>query len=258
VTVAAGLAAIWLAVLVVIGVALEGRTRRGVADRIAESLQADATIESGDLALVRGGIDLDNLAVHRDDLIGQLSLTVAGLSCALPPLGLALVDRDCRELVVRGTRLEVSTLAVFRLRHPRRPPLHARHVVIDDARLELAATALLPSLGRVTITIEHAEAGDTVFKTPVSWLFALRALRATIELPAGLTLHVSYEHGELRVAGGLFGSVPIALPVALPVADLADDPGAELAKLVALGKDLAERLVTRKAEDWLKSKLSSP
>lgn len=255
-TAVVGLAAIWLAALVVAGVALEGRTRRGVAERIAESLQAGATIERGELALVRGGIELDGLAVQRDDLIGRLSLTVAGLSCELPPLGLALVDRDCRELVVRGTRLEISTLALFRMRHPRRPPLHARHVVIDDARFELAATALLPSLGRVTITIEHAEAGDTIFKTPVSWLLALRALRASIELPAGITLHLRYEHGELQVAGSLFGAAPVALPIALPVADLAEDPAAELARLVAFGKDLAERLVTRKAEDWLRSKLS--
>ena len=96
--------------------------------------------------------------------------------------------------------------------------------MIDDARLALSPSALLPGLGRVAITIEHAEAGATVFKTPLSWLFALGALRAAIELPAGITLELTYDHGELVVAGGLFGAAPIALPVALPVADLADDP----------------------------------
>jgi hypothetical protein len=255
---ACAIAVLWLAALLVVDAALEGRTRRRTAERIAESLQADATIDRGDLALVRGGIDLDGLTVRRDDLIGHLTITVAGLHCALPPLGLALIDRDCRELAIRGTRLSISTAALFRLKHPRRPPLHAQHVVIDDARLEFSPSAFVPDLGRVAIAIEHAEAGDTTFKTPLSFLFTLRALRATVELPAGITLELTYELGQLYVAGAIFGSTPIALPVALPVADLADDPQAEIAKLVAFGKDLAAQLVTRRAEDWLKSKLSVP
>jgi hypothetical protein len=64
--------------------------------------------------------------------------------------------------------------------------------------------------------------------------------------------------GLLRVAGGIFGATPIALPITPPVADLADDPQAEVTKIFAFGKALAERMVTRRAEDWLKSKLSSP
>jgi hypothetical protein len=255
---AGALVAIWLVALLAIDLGLEGRTRRGVAERIAESLQADATIERGSLALVRGGIDLEDLTVRRDDLIGHLAITTAHLHCELRPLGLALVDRGCRELAVQGTHLDVSTMALFKLKRPRRPPLHALRVAIDDARLELSPSALLPSLGRVVIAIEHAEAGETTFKTPLSFLFALRALRATIELPAGITLELRYERGQLRVAGGIFGATPIALPIVLPVADLADDPHAEIAKLVDFGKDVAERLVTRTAEDWLKSKLSSP
>lgn len=244
----------WLAALLVIDVTLEGRTRSRIADRIAESLQAEATIDRGDLALLRGAIDLQDLKVLRDDLIGHLSLTVANLHCELRPLGLALVSRDCRDLALRGTRLEVSTAALFKLKRPKRPPLHALHVVLDDARFELLPSAFLPGLGRVVIAIEHAEAGETIFKTPLSWLFALRALRATIDLPAGITLRLTYEDGQLRVAGGIFGATPVALPVALPVADFADDPRAEIAKLIDFGKDVAERLVVRKVEDWLPSK----
>jgi hypothetical protein len=257
-TYAGVLVALWLGALLAIGIGLEGRTRRGVAERIAESLQADATIERGDLALVRGGIDLEGLAVRRDDLIGHLAIAIAHLHCELRPLGLALIDRSCRELAVQGTRFEISTAALFRLKRPRRPPLHARRVLIDDARLELSPSALLPNLGGVVIAIDHAEASETIFKTPLSWLFALRTLRATIELPAGITLELRYELGQLRVAGSIFGSTPVALPVALPLADLADDPRAEMAKLVEFGKDVAERLVARKAEDWLRSKLSLP
>jgi hypothetical protein len=252
------LVAMWLVALLVLDAALVGRTRGRIAERLGDSLQSQATTEDGNLALVRGYIDLDNLAIRRDDLIGHLSISAASVHCELPPLGLALVDRDCRGLFVRGTRLEVSTAALFKLRRPKRPPLRARRVVVEDARLEFSPSAFLPSLGRVAIDIERAEAGPTVFKTPLSWIFALRALRATIDLPAGIALRLSYDDGELRVSGGIFGSTPIALPLALPVPDLADDPSAEIAKLVVLGKDLAERLVVLKAEDWLRSKLSLP
>lgn len=242
--------------LVVTGMALEGRTRRGIAERIAESLHADAAIERGSLALVRGRLDLEALAVHRDDAVGHLAITVDDLRCDLPPLGLALVDGDCRELAISGARFEVSSAALFKLRPPRRPPLHAGRVVIDDARLVFAPSAFLPDLGRVAIAIAHAEIGDTRFKTPLSWLFALRELDATIELPAGLTLELAYDHGLLHVSGPLFGATPVTLPVALPAAQPGDDARAEIARLGTFGKDVAQRLVLQRVAGWLASKLS--
>ena len=242
--------------LVVTDFALEGRTRRSVADRIAESLQADTAIERGSLSLVRGALELEALAVRRDDAIGHLGITVADLHCDLPPLGLALVDRDCRELAITGTRLEVSSAALFKLPHPRRAPLHARRVVIDDARFAFSPSAFVPDLGRIAIDIAHAEAGDTTFKTPLSWLFALRELRATIELPPGITLQLTYDHGELRAAGGPLGATPVVVSIALPATDPADDARAQVARLVAFGKDVAERLVVQRAEDWLHTKLT--
>jgi hypothetical protein len=255
---AGALILVWLGGLVVADFALEDRTRQRVADRLTESLQAAATVAGGDLALVRGSIDFDDLAVRRDDLIGRLTITIGSLHCQLPPLGLALFDRDCRQLELRKTRLEVSTAALFKLKRPRRPPLAVGGVVLDDARLELSPSALVPSLGRVVIAIEHAEAGATVFKTPLSWLFGLRQLRATVELPGGVTLQLSYEAGELRASGGVFGPTPIVVPVTLPVRDPADDPAAEMAVLVDFGKGLAEQLFVHRAEDWLKAKLAPP
>lgn len=245
-----------LGALVVTGTALEGRTRHRIAERIAEALQADAAIERGDLALVRGRLDLAGLAVHRDDAVGHLAITVDDLRCELPPLGLALVDGDCRELAIAGARFEVSSGALLRLRRPRRPPLHAGRVVIDDARLVFAPSALVPDLGRVAIAIAHAEVGDTRFKTPLSWLFALRELDATIELPVGFTLALGYDHGLLRVSGALFGATPVTVPVALPAAAPGDDARAEIARLAAFGKQVAQRLVVQRAASWLESKLS--
>jgi len=253
-----GLAAIGLVLvaLVVAGMALEARTRRGVAERIAESLQAEATIARGNLSLVFGTLDLEALAVRRDDAVGHLAIGVAGIRCALPPLGIALFDRDCRELAVREVRFEVSAAALFKLKHPRRPPLHARRVVVDDARFEFSPSAFLPGLGRIAIAIAHADAGETRFKTPLSWLMALRTLRATIELPAGVAVELRYEAGVLSASGPLFGAAPVVVPIALPAADPADDAAAEVARLAAFGKDVAERVAMQRAQDWLNAKLS--
>src|SRR4051812_9501526 len=98
VLIVAGVVAAWLILLVVLGLLRGGRIARGVADRLGESLQGTATFEGSDLSLVRGRLELERVTVRRDDAIGQLSLDVAGVRCELPPLGLALVDRECREL----------------------------------------------------------------------------------------------------------------------------------------------------------------
>ncbi len=178
--------------------------------------------------------------------------------CELAPLGLALVDHDCRE--PRDPRRAVRVLergAVQAAQRSRRAPLRVGRVVIDDARLEASPSAIVPSVGRVAIAIEHAEAGATVFKTPLSWLFALRATCArTIELPAGISVQLGYHDGKVSASGSIFGSKPVEMPVELPVADLADDAKAEMAKLVKTGTSLAEQLLTHRAEDWIKSKLS--
>jgi hypothetical protein len=255
---AVALAALWLGGLVIADVALEDRIRQAVADRLADAVQGDSTIARGDLALVRGSLELADLAVRRDDPAGHLVFTMGSFRCDLLPLGLALVEHRCRELAIRGSHLEVSMAALLRLRRPTRTPRQVGRVVIDDARFELLPSEVVPNLGRVAIAIEHAEAGDTVWKTPLSWIFALGALRATVEVPAGTTVQLSYAQGELRVSGGIWGAAPVALPVALPVRDAADDPAAELAKLVAFGKDVARQLVVRRAGDWLKSKLAPP
>jgi len=59
----------------------------------------------------------------------------------------------------------------------------------------------------------------------------------------------------LTAAGSLFGSSPVALPIELPVAGAAKDAHDEFQLLVQLGRQIAERLVAKRAEDWLKSKL---
>lgn len=251
----AGALAIWIVGLLIAGVALVGRTTEQIASRLGESLGAKATVGESDLQLVRGGLVMEQLAVRRDDVVGELTLDVAELDCDLPPLGLVIFDRACGSLVVRGVHLEVSTFALFKIEKPKRRALRAEEVVIEDATLVFLPSSMIPSLGRMQVTIEHAVAGPTTFKTPLSWLFALRTLRAAIELPAGITVKLAYADGMLTAAGSLFGSKPISLPVQLPVADLAHDGQAEVRQLVELGKNLAEELVVQRAKDWVDSKL---
>jgi hypothetical protein len=255
VLIVAGVVAAWIVLLVVLGLAYGGRTAGRVAARLGESLQGTAAFGDADLALVRGGLSLERLAVRRDDALGRLSLDVAGVGCDLPPLGLALADRECRELAVDGVRLEVSALALLRLQQARRPPIRARRVVIRDAVLGFAPSAFLPGLGRVEVRIERAVAGPTRFRTPLSWVFALEALRAAVELPGGITVRLDYRDGVMAASGSVFGSAPVEIPVTLPVREAADDGRAELARLVAFGRELAELLVMRRAGEWLRSKL---
>ncbi len=252
--VAVGGIALWLAVLVIAGVIYGGRAGDRVASRLADSLVAEVTLDGANLALIRGHLVLDRLAVRKEDL-GHLAIAIETIRCELPPLGIALIDHECRDLIVRGVRLEVSAAAVFQLKHPKRKPMRVRHVEIDDAVLTFAPSAFLPSLGRISIKIDHAEAGPTTFRTPLSWIFTLIALDATIELPAGITVKLGYANGVLTAAGGVFGSKPVALPLEIRIPQSTDDAKEEVEKLVGLGKDLAEQLVARRAEDWLEHKL---
>ena len=138
---------------------------------------------------------------------------------------------------------------------PKRAPIRARRVVIDDAQLVFAPSAFLPSLGRVAIAIDHAEAGPTVFRTPLSWLLALDTLSMRLDLPAGISLHLAYRGGKLSASGSLFGATPVELPVELPVATGARDAHDELDLLIKTAEDLGERLIARRAQDWLESTL---
>lgn len=247
------LVALWLIALVAIGL-IGGRTiEKRVIARVGEPLQATATIDRTELALIRGHLDLTKIHVIRDEG-GHLEIDVGDIRCDLPPFGLALIDDDCRTLTIRGMRVNVSAAGVFKLRKAS-SPVHARKVVIDDAILDASPSALAPGLGKIQITVEHAEANDTLFKTPFSWIFALESLRAKVVLPGDIEVKLGYEHGKLTVAGAMFGSKPIELPFAIPVADLADDPAGELKKLAKLGKDIGEEVLAQRAKDWFLNKL---
>lgn len=253
--IAACVVAGWLLLLWLLGFALGSRQERRTADRLAESLQALVTIDTSDLALIRGRWTLNGLVVRHEDPVGKLSIDVAGVRCELGPLGWALVNRDCRELVVSGVRMDVSSTQVFKQKRPKRKQVRADRVVIDDAQLVFSSKAIAPTLGTIEIAIEHAESGATVFRTPLSWLLTLEQLRATLTLPARIVVTLRYERGVLTAAGSLFGSAPVELPLELPAQGDAKDGHEEMQQLIALGKDIGKQLVARRAVDWLQSKL---
>ncbi len=247
-----GVIVAWLILLVILG-AIYGREKaQNVADRIGESLQATGTIDDHDLALVRGHLELAHLRVQREDVVGKLALDVGEVRCDLAPLGIALVDSSCRELAISNVQLELTSFALFKLKRPKRTPIQADSVVIDNAVMVFSPSAVVQSLGKVRLVIEHAEAGPTSFKTPLSWLFSLESFRATLELPIG-TMKLAYANGLLTAQGSVFGKRAVVLPVRLPAADAAEDPAAEIKRLVKLGRELAEQLVAQKTRDWLRS-----
>ncbi len=248
------LVGVWFAVLLVLDAIYGGRIADRVGERLAESLQGTATIDGSDLALVRGHLDLSDLRVVRDDLVGHLSLKVDNVRCELAPLGIGVVDHGCRTLAIRGTRLEVSTASLFQLKAPKRAPIHTERVIIDDAELAFSPSAFVPGLGRVTIHIDHAESGETTFYTPLAWLITMESLEAHLDLPAGITVRLRYAAGVMSASGTLFGSEPVAMPLPLHL-PTAIDAKTQIQQLVEIGKSVAEDLVAKRAEDWIKSKL---
>src|SRR5205085_3672618 len=137
--------------------------------------------------------ELGGLHVGRADDTGKLALDVREIHCELPPLGAALFDRDCRELAIGGMRLSATSLALFKLERPKRPPLHVYWVTIDDAAFEIDAVG---NYGRGQLTLAHVEAGTTTFKTPLSWIFNLAELRAQVVLPVPFgTIDIAYRYG---------------------------------------------------------------
>ncbi|HUS32327.1 MAG TPA: hypothetical protein VMZ53_27695 [Kofleriaceae bacterium] len=256
--VTAGLVVLWLVVLVILGAVLGNRYARNTEARVGESLQASATVASSDLALVRGRLTLDNVAIRRDDAVGHLAIDVVNVRCELAPLGWALIDRDCGELAVKGVRVEVSTAALFKLKKPKGvKPIVADRVIIEDAQFVFLPSAFAPNLGRIEISIDRAVAGPTRMRTPLSWLFSLEELDARFALPANITVHLQYRMGMMTIAGSIFGSQPITLPVQIPAADAAHDAHEEMQLLLKVGKDVAERVVAQRATDWLRNKLSN-
>ena len=234
--------ATWTTAVFVTGFASRGCVEERMRARLAESLDADVRIADLDLALVRGEVGFEGLAIDRDH-DGHLHVGVDHLDAGIAPLGAYLWDRSLGLVRLDGVDLEVDGWGVLRIKPPRRPPVSFAGLAIDDARLVFAAASWAPKWARFAVLIDHAESGATVLRTPLSWVFALDRLDARLEVPGVEPVALHYAHGRLAASGGPFGADPISIPVTLPV----PEPGHEGQQLERLGKDVAERLALARA-----------
>jgi hypothetical protein len=247
IAIAAGVAATtWVAGLFIAGFAARGCVAERMEDRLAASLDARVHIDAIDVGLVRGAFAMSGLAIDRQN-DGNLHVGVERIDAGIAPLGAYLWDRDLDQVRVRGVDVEVDGWGVLRLQTPRRPPVRVAGLVVDDARLSLSPVSWAPRWARVSLTIDHAEAGDTVLRTPMSWVFSLEQLDAHLDVPGASPVMLHFAAGRLTASGSLLGAAPVTIAVTVP----APDPGHEGEQLRALGKDIAERLALARASDWI-------
>ncbi len=247
---AASAGATWVVGLVVAGYAARGCVVDRTLTRLGESLGAVVTLDDLELSLVRGRVALAGLVIDREH-DGHLHVRIDRIDAGIAPLGAYLWDRELGQVTVQGVDLSVTAWAVLKIKPPRRKPMVMEHLTIDGARVVFAPTSLTGNWGRATLEVTRAEAGPTILRTPMSWLFALERLDASLDLPgiAPITLH--FADGRLEASGSVFGATPVAIDVVLPV----PEPGHEGQQLAELGTSLAERLALARAERLLRKVL---
>jgi hypothetical protein len=247
----AGALGAYLVALLIAGFAARGHVRERTRARLAESLDADVALADLELGLIRGVVGMDGLTIERDH-DGHLYVGVDRIDAGIAPLGAYLWDHDLGDVTVSGVDVDVTGWGVLKLKPPRRPPIRFARLAIDDAQLTFAAATWAPAWTRFRVTIDHAQAGDTVLRTPMSWVFALERLDAHLEVPGAAPVDIHFAGGRLEASGSLFGPTPVSIPVTLP----APEPGHEGQQLRALGADLAERLALARASGWIEDELA--
>jgi hypothetical protein len=244
----AGAFALWVVVLALFGWLGAECQARKTEERLAKKMRAQVSIGELELGLVTGEIGAEDLRIEREEL-GLFRLAIDRVDIGRWPLGLALLQGGMGDVRVRGVHVEVTALAVLDFRGGEGPPLQFDSLEIRDADVAMEATGVFPGLARITLHLERAVAGETTLRTPLSWLFALRELDATIELPGGYTARLQYAAGALRLSGTVLGGEPIVLPFEIPV----HDPEHELEQLRAMGVALARQLVDEAMRRFLLS-----
>lgn len=244
-----GATVFWMFLLVLMGWFGDGCARERTERRLAGSMKAKVSIGSMDIGLLTGTAELHDVKIERNDR-GVFRLAIKRLDADLPPFGLALVSKQLGEVVVRGVDVQVTAMGVLDLRGGSREPVTFERLDIRDARVKLDAVSLLPGIAGLDLKVEHAIAGRTTLRTPLSWVFSLRELRATVDLPAGATATLHYKDGKLKIAGSMFGADPIELPFAIPVLE----PARELEQLAEMGRALAAELAAELGARFLEDK----
>lgn len=237
--------------LVVLGLTLPGHVGRIIERRLAESLDGQARVGAVELGLVRGTAAVRGVVVERHHLGGTLTLAIDQLEVDVAPLGAVVVDREPRQVRVRGAHLTISGAGALDLpKQPPHPPIALGAIDVAASDLQIVVATDWPELGQVALRIDHLRAGRTVLRTPLSWVFSLIELDARVELPGDADFAIHYLDGRLSAIGGLFGDRPVAIEIELPRTPGPDEP----AQLRALALELGKRLVIARGKAWLLKK----
>lgn len=251
-----GLPVAWVVVLLIGGYAARGCVKRRAERRLRASMQAEVSIGSVDLGLVRGRIGFDRLHLERRGR-GYLRIDIGHAETKVAPLGLVLLQDGLGELSVRGLEVEVSALGVLDFRGGNQAkPLTFDRMQLEDARFTFEAASFLPDLARITLSLERVVVGRTTLNTPFSWVFALRELTARLELGSGASALVEYRgDGVLRLTGAAFGDKAIEIPFVIPKLEAAREVEqlGELARRfgIELGKRAGKAYLWEKAKQKL-------
>jgi hypothetical protein len=245
-------AAAYLIILVIVGWIASGMVADKIQARLADSLDAEVKVGGTEVGLISGAVRVSDLHLERNK-IDTLELDIHRLEVDIAPMGWVLFDRAPRSVLVRDGRLVMSGAGALVLPpRPKQPPIRVGELVIENGVIDLMATGYWPGLARMVITIESAHAGATTLRTGLSWLFTLKDLVARVDLPANITVRISFADGKLSASGGFFGQTPVTIPFQLPPLDDRD----EVAQLVAMGKELGKQLAIERAKRWLGSQLA--
>jgi hypothetical protein len=249
--VAAGVAVVYFVVLVAGGLFGGGCVKRRLTERLAKTLDAEVSIGDVSLSLVRGRVELRDLVIERKTG-AHMRIEIDQIVADTAPLGWMLFDREARDVLVRDADISLSAAGAVALRNVKAPVMKIRKLRLDDVRLHVAPTALMPVLGAVDVTIDSATTAPVEVRSALSWIFAIRELQAKLDAPGGVSVGVGYGAKMLKVDGSLFGSTPLAVPFELPV----PDPTAlELAQLRDVATRLATALGKQTVENWLKEQV---
>jgi hypothetical protein len=235
---AIGVAAVAYAALLLFGgIALRGCVEELARERMARSLAADVSIGTSSLSIRRGRMVLEDVVARRAG--GDLDLRIARVEAGVAGWGAVVFDHDLDRLRVRGLRLDLSASGLTGMPPRREPrPLPIGDLLIEDARIAIAPTAILPALGRAELTIARAHARDVQLSSAVSWMEALGELDADLSAPGGIGLAVDYSPDALSLDGRVFGigrsiRVPFRFPHLDPAAHEIDQLRALATALIA-------------------------
>lgn len=248
----AALVVAWIVFLLIAGAAYRPRTVAKITDRVGGSLNARTSIDDASLGLVRGVLVLEGVHALRDG-VGTFSIDALRVRCHLLPFGVALWNQHCRELEIDGVKMEVTSVGFIKMKKPSKDPLNVDHVVIRDGSLGFSPSAFVPDLGRIEVHVDEAVARATSFTTPLAWIFTLQTLRASFKLPGDVALSLTYVNDVLTVTGSVLGSAPITIPLVMPTST--GNVEKDLEALESVGKQVATKIVERRAKNWLREAL---